>query len=62
MNCKYCGAITYPTDHFCSVCGKPVIPEGNNQVTSNQYSNTAQFNNTNARQNINSFDKISEDC
>ena len=56
MNCKYCGAITYPTDHFCSVCGKPVIPEGNNQVTSNQYSNTAQFNNTNARQNINSFD------
>lgn len=56
MNCKYCGAITYPTDHFCSVCGKAVIPEGNNQVNSNQYSNTAQFNNTNASPNINSFD------
>ena len=56
MNCKYCGAITYPTDHFCSVCGKPVIPEGNNQVTSNQYSNTTQFNNTNVSPNINSFD------
>ena len=49
MNCKYCGAITNPTDRFCGVCGKQIDP-------TSQYSNTTQFNNTNVQQNVKSFD------
>ena len=51
MNCKYCGSLVNPTDHFCGICGKAIIPD--NQVTT---SNTSQFNNTNTQQNVNSFD------
>ena len=50
MNCKYCGAITYPTDHFCSVCGKLINPVTENTNTQN----TTQVVNT--RANVNTFD------
>lgn len=53
MNCRRCGAIIYPNENFCSVCGTPVVPSNNQipvgrnniQNMNNNYNNSQNFNN-----------------